>query len=155
MMRSHFNNSVSDSRFILRRIKQLIAFLLFAGLSLSVYADNADIVIISSQQRSLEPLTKEEVAEIFLGRSSSASQWHPIDSKDEVLRDKFYRAVAGISANRARAQWARLVFSARISPPLELPTEEIAASIASDSSKITYVFKNRIPKNAQVLLELR
>ena len=122
-------------------------------LSVPAAADHS-ILVIASKQSPLISLTREEVADIFLGRSTSMVRWRPIDSSDEGLRDQFYEALAGISANRARARWARLVFSARLTPPREMPAEPAIAAVTREDMGITYVFREQAPRDARVLLVL-
>lgn len=133
----------------------LTLLLLALGFALPAHADEPRIVVIGpSKDSSMAPLTREQVADIFLGRSETNARWRPIDSNDEALRNQFYQAVAGISANRARAQWARLVFSARLTPPREMSPERSIKALVGDESAIFYVFREQVPAGARILLTL-
>ena len=76
------------------------------------------------------------------------------DLSNRALRERFYQSVAGISANRARAHWARLVFSSRVSPPRELGAQDSLSALSHDPKAITYVYASQLPKKAHVLLTL-
>ena len=126
-----------------RRAGMLAAGILWGFASLAAAGPEHKIVVIASSRAPSAALTNEQVADIFLGRSAGAGAWRPIDSSDEALRDQFYKAVAGITANRARAQWARLVFAARLAPPREMSAEEAVGAVGREDADIAYVFRNR------------
>ena len=59
-----------------------------------------------------------------------------------------------MSANRARAIWARLVFSTRQVPPREMSPEAAAQQLLGSEDIITYLYRDHLPKGAKVLLTL-
>lgn len=119
-----------------------------------VVAAEHGIAVVVSKHSAVTALTREQVADIFLGRAVSDTKWKPIDSGDEALREAFYQAVAGLSANRVRAHWARLVFSARMVPPREMTVEQAMAATLREDTGIAYVSSEQVPKDARVLLIL-
>jgi len=125
----------------------------FAPVQPAAGGDSAVLVIIGADDVS-GAWSRERVADIFLGRMAAGEHWQPIDSSDEALRERFYQSVAGISANRARARWARLVFSARLAPPREKSPEAAISAVTSDPNAITYIYSNQMPKKAHVVLTL-
>jgi len=134
---------------------QLTLLLLTIAIAPPAFAQEPRIVVIStSKNPSVPALTREQVADIFLGRADTNTRWRPIDSNDEALRNQFYQSVAGISANRARAQWARLVFSARLTPPREMSPENSLKTVTAEDSAILYLFREQAPKGARILLAL-
>lgn len=128
--------------------------LLGPGASATATGDALLVVVITGPAGVGVPLTRERVADIFLGRATPGEVWHPIDSSDEALREQFYQRVAGMSANRARAHWARLVFAARAAPPRELTTAQAEEAVLADNLAITYTLASRVPRDAHVVLRL-
>ncbi len=139
--------------------KRVSRFTLACALGMAValtpaLGSGSAIVIIAGSGTETAALERVGVAEIFLGRSAANPPWHPIDSSDEALRERFYQSVAGFSANRARAHWARLVFSSRVLPPRELGIADSLLAVDHDPRAITYVYANQLPRNAHILLTL-
>lgn len=127
------------------------------ALALSLSAGQAAepvAVITGTASTAPDSLVRSHAADIFLGRIPPGEVWHPIDTNDDGLRESFYRQVAGISANRAQAQWARLVFAARLSPPRVLSRDEAIAALQADPAAITYVYASQVPRNVRVLVVL-
>ncbi|HEX7155651.1 MAG TPA: hypothetical protein VF229_00455 [Burkholderiaceae bacterium] len=116
--------------------------------------DDGGIAVITGAGTPVESLTREQVADIFLGRMPPGEHWRPIDSDDEEVREKFYRGVANISSNRARAVWARVVFSSRLAPPREMPAARASEAIREETFAIAYVREDQAPRDARVLLVL-
>jgi ABC-type phosphate transport system substrate-binding protein len=112
------------------------------------------IVVITSTATPINTLSREQVANIFLGRANPDEKWKPIDSSSEPLRQRFYQLSANMSANRARAVWARLVFASRAIPPRQMTTDTAAATAISEPYGITYIEADRPPPNGKVLLRL-
>jgi hypothetical protein len=134
--------------------RALACALVAAGALAPAWGSGPAIVVIAGSESQPAALDREGVAQIFLGRSAADPPWHAIDSSDEALRERFYQSVAGISANRARAHWARLVFSSRKLPPRELGAQESLLEISQDPRAITYVYASQLPRKAHVLLTL-
>ena len=132
----------------------LLALLGGLGLSGQVQAEEPIVLVATSRNVPLAQLTARQVADLFLGQSLGELKLRPIDSSDETLRERFYQRVAGLSANRARAVWARLVFATRQTPPLEMSPEEAAQQLLTTGDAITYLYRDRLPKGTKVLLVL-
>lgn len=117
-------------------------------------ADDGSIVVITSILTPSKTLTREQVADIFLGRIPPGERWKPIDNNEESLRQQFYQSTANLSSNRARAVWSSLVFANRAIPPREMSSEQATLVVAKEPFSITYVFNRRVPKDVKVLLSL-
>jgi ABC-type phosphate transport system substrate-binding protein len=97
---------------------------LLAGLAFASFAANAgDFVVIASSNSNIGKLTKEQVADIFLGKSTSLPSGGKavlIDQPDSSsLRDAFYSKVTGKSAAQVKSTWAKLSFTGKGTPPKE------------------------------------
>ncbi len=97
--------------------------------------------VITANGNVVSSLTREEVADLFLGKRKISIDGHaliPLDVSDDKLRDSFYQAVADMSAVRVSAYWARIVFSAQGKPPRKLPLDEVKFFLQSQPGTVTY-----------------
>jgi hypothetical protein len=114
------------------------------------------IDVITANGTPISSLTREETADLFLGKRKMSIEGLPLiplDVSDDGLRDLFYRTVADMSAVRVSAYWARLVFSAQGRPPRQLTVDEAKSLVQSQPGMVTYL---RDGKNAsfKILLNL-
>lgn len=115
------------------------------------------IVVVANRTSPVVSITREEAAELFLGKRRTVGNnvpLVPLDSDDGALRDGFYRSVAGMSSMRVKAYWSRVVFSGHGHPPPELSLSEAQARIATDADAVTYLRAQRLTPAMKVLLEL-
>lgn len=118
------------------------------------YSGDASILVVASSHANVSQVSPQQIADLFLGQSYGELKLKPIDSNDEALRERFYQGVAGMSANRARAVWARLVFSTRQVPPREMSPEVATKHLLGTEDSVTYLYRDHLPKGAKVLLTL-
>lgn len=116
----------------------IIALLLAAGMG----AAQAQVVIVHAQNPS-GSLSKEQVEQIFLGRSTSfpaGGSATPIDNA--ALRDAFYQGVTGKSGDQAKAHWAKIEFTGKGKAPAEAPSgKAVAEQVSKNPAAIGYVDK--------------
>jgi ABC-type phosphate transport system substrate-binding protein len=124
----------------------LIAALLGSGLA---HAD--DIVVITSPASSL---TKEQIADTFLGKNTSAT---PVDLPEaSPIRAAFYSKATGKELAQVKAVWARLVFSGKAQPPKEVPdAAAVKKAVAADPKAIGYIDKSAVDDSVKVLTSLK
>ncbi len=81
----------------------------------------AEQVAVVSAKSTITKLSRSQVADIFLGKSSrfpDGSRAVPIDqSEGTAARDEFYARIAGKSAVQMKAYWSRIIFTGRGEPP--------------------------------------
>jgi hypothetical protein len=66
-----------------------------------------------------EPLTKDQVTQVYLGRSNALK---PLDLPDSnPLHDEFYKKATARDAAQIKAVWSRIIFTGQGQPPKELP----------------------------------
>lgn len=104
-------------------ITQLKVVVLMATLALADVA-LADIVVITHPQSAVTSLTREQVVDIYMGRSSTFPNGRPaiaFDMKsDQPIRTTFYQKLVGKSVAQINAYWARLLFTGSATPPMAL-----------------------------------
>lgn len=118
---------------------------------------DAVVVIVSSQQ-ALAQLNRQQVEDLFLGRSATfpdGSQAIAVDqAEDSPVRERFYRDILGRSAAQMRSYWARQIFTGRSRPPRTVSsTDAVLQLINEDSRVISYIEKSRITPAVKVVAE--
>lgn len=138
----------------MRRIVCFAALLLLPALTA-----RAEMVVVVNAHSHVERLTREEVVNIYMGRYrkfADGSAAHPLDqAADAPERQAFYRKLLNKSQEEINAYWARLVFSGRTSPPVELkPREVLLKELESDPNAIAYVDRRNLPRGVKVVFSL-
>lgn len=112
---------------------------------------NAGLVVVGHP--SAAPLTKEQVADIYLGKNLAAA---PVDLPDAApLRAEFYSKVTGRDASQVKATWSRITFSGKGQPPKELPdAAAVKKAVAADPKAIGYINKEAADASVKVLLAI-
>jgi ABC-type phosphate transport system substrate-binding protein len=105
-------------------------------------AAHAQVVIVNAQNAAAS-LSKEQIEQIFLGRSTSfpsGGSATPIDNA--ALRDAFYQNVTGKSGDQAKAHWAKIEFTGKGKAPQEAANgKAVAEHVAKNPAAIGYVDK--------------
>lgn len=116
-----------------------------------------DLHVIVHDDTGIDRLSKKQVADLFLGRSTGKSgiKVKPVDLKDKAIKSRFYKAVAGMSRHRVRAYWARRVFTGKGRPPASISLEEVPAYMAANRGVITYIPENHVPENTKTVNTLQ
>lgn len=99
------------------------------------------------------PLSKAQLAQIYLGRSFER---RPIDLPDSnPLRASFYRAAADSDQTQVRTAWARVMFTGRGEPPRELPsTSAVKKAVAADPRAVGYIEAESVDATVRAVLWL-
>lgn len=97
------------------------------------------------------PLTKEQVANLYLGRNADLK---PVDlPESSATRNIFYQKATDREAAQVKAVWARLVFSGKGQPPKELPdAAAVKKAVAADPKAIGYIEKSAVDASVKVVL---
>jgi ABC-type phosphate transport system substrate-binding protein len=125
---------------------------LAVAMALTFGAAHADVVVVVSAKSPASKLTKEQVADIFLGRSTSMV---PLDqAAGSPVRDQFYTKVAGQTAAQVKTLWAKLSFSGKGTPPKALGSDdEVKAQLAANPNAIAYMDKSKVDASVKTVLE--
>jgi ABC-type phosphate transport system substrate-binding protein len=140
-------------------LKTLRATLIGTVLGLSAQASMAELVVVVSAKNPLAALTENQVANIFLGRSSfpmSGEDAVPVDlAEDSAVRAEFYRQVTGKSGAQLKAYWSKLIFTGRAQPPREVPdAAALKKLLDSKPAAVGYLDKNDVDASVKVVLPL-
>lgn len=114
-------------------------------------AAQAGLVVVGHPSASA--LTKEQVAEIYLGKNLSPA---PIDLPlSAVQRAEFYTKVTGRDAAQIRATWSRITFSGKGQPPKEVPdVAAVKKAVVADPRALGYIDKDAVDSSVKVLFAL-
>jgi len=131
-------------------MKKMIASLFaVAAIGASVPA-MAEVVVVVNKSAAESTMTKEQVAQFFLGKSSSMT---PIDQADSSpIRAEFYKKVADKDAAQAKALWSKLVFTGKATMPKEVAdSAAVKAAVAANPKGIGYIDKGAVDGSVKVV----
>jgi ABC-type phosphate transport system substrate-binding protein len=116
----------------------------------------SDVVAVVSSKSAITALSPNQVADIFLGKTSrfpDGTQAVPIDqNEDSPARDKFYAEFTGKSPAQVRAYWAKIIFTGRGQPPRQVANGvEAKRLIADNPNAIGYIDNSLVDKSVRVL----
>lgn len=99
------------------------------------------------------PMSKAQVAQIYLGSSFAL---RPVDlPQSSPLRNSFYRQATDSDPVQVRSAWARITFTGRGEPPIELPdAAAVKRAVASDPLAIGYIDAADVDRSVSVVLML-
>jgi len=111
-------------------------------------ASAAELVVVGNAAAAA--LTKEQVADIYLGKSQAAT---PLDlPESSPLRADFYKKATGRDLAQVKSVWSRVVFTGKGQPPKELPdAAAVKKAVAADAKAIGYIEKSAVDGSVKVL----
>jgi ABC-type phosphate transport system substrate-binding protein len=127
------------------------ALLLTAGA-----AQSAEVVAVVSAKSAVTAMTKDQVADVFLGKTTKfpdGAQAVPIDqAPSSQLREEFYTKVTGRTAAQLKSYWAKQSFSGKGTAPKAVAgDEEVRKLIAANPNLIGYMDKAQIDASVRTV----
>lgn len=125
------------------------SFIAACGLALALNAFGADLVVIGHP--SAGAMSKEQVADLFLGKNQSAT---PLDLNDaSPLYAEFYKKATGREVAQVKSTWSRLVFTGKGQAPKQFPdSAAVKKAVAADPKAVGYIEKSAVDGSVKVLL---
>jgi ABC-type phosphate transport system substrate-binding protein len=128
------------------------------ALSLGSAVGQADVVAVVSAHSAITSLSKSEVADIFLGKTTrfpDGKAVTPIDqAESSPLRDEFYLKFTGKSPAQLRAHWSKILFTGRGQPPpVAQSSVEIKKRIVADPDAIGYIERTMVDGSVKILAQ--
>ena len=121
---------------------------------LAVAAAHADVVVVVSASSSVTQLSKDQVADIFLGQAASfpgGGQAVPVD-QDAAAHDEFYTRVTGKSAAQIKAYWAKQSFSGKGTPPKSVAgDDDVKKFVAANPNAIGYIERSKVDASVKTV----
>src|ERR1700730_10274226 len=126
------------------------------ALILGVSAAGGDVLTVVSAKSAITSLSKDQVAEIFLGRASrfpDGSQAGPIDQTEaSSVREEFYNKVTGKSQAQLKAHWSKIIFTGRGQPPAIAPSSaELKKRLSENAFAIGYIDEKDLDARVRAL----
>ena len=130
-------------------------FLVFAALRCAG-AGAADVVAVVSAKSRVTALNADQVADIFLGKTShfpDGTQATPVDqSEDSPARERFYAQFTGKSPAQVKAYWSKMIFTGRGQPPRQVPSNTDAKKfVAQNPNAIGYIEVSQVDDSVRVV----
>jgi hypothetical protein len=128
------------------------AFIALALAIISAAGVPADEIVVIVSPAS-PPISKEQLAEIYLGRSGERT---PIDQQaGSGIYVEFYKKATGRDTAQIRALWSRILFTGRGLPPKQLPdSAAVKKAVAADPKAVGYIEKSALDATVKVALPL-
>jgi len=110
----------------------------------------AEIVVVVNPKAAETSMTKDQVAQFFLGKSSAMT---PVDQPDSApIRGEFYKKVTDKEASQVKALWSKLVFTGKATMPKEAAdSAAVKKAVAADPKAIGYIEKSAVDASVKVV----
>jgi len=126
-----------------------LSFFLAAILGIALPA-RAELVVVVNPKAPVASMTKEEVAQYFLGKSTALM---PIDQPESApIRAEFYKKVADKDLSQAKALWSKLVFTGKATMPREVESSaDVKKAVAANPNAIGYIDRSAVDGSVKVI----
>jgi ABC-type phosphate transport system substrate-binding protein len=144
---------MEQAMWVVRRIGIAVAGLALCAASAAV---KADVVVVVATSSPVKTLARNQVADIFLGKTSrfpGGGQATPIDqTEDSPTRDEFYTTFTGKSASQLKAHWSKIIFTGRGQPPQAVSSSaEVKKRVAENPDTIGYIDAREVDGSVRAL----
>lgn len=117
---------------------------------------SAEVVVIANKSGP-DTMTKEQVADVFLGKAPSlpsGASAAPVDlPESSPLREEFYTKATGKSAAQVKSYWAKMSFTGKGTPPKESATSaDVKKAVSATPGGIGYIEKSAVDGSIKVVL---
>lgn len=131
-------------------MKKLINAAIAAAVLATAVPALAEVVVVVNPKAAEASMTKEQVAQFFLGKSTAMT---PIDQpEDAPVRAEFYKKVTDKDASQAKALWSKLVFTGKASMPKEVANSAaVKSAVAANPKAIGYMEKSAVDGSVKVV----
>jgi ABC-type phosphate transport system substrate-binding protein len=128
-------------------------------LCLAMAAARADIVVVVSDKSDVTSLSKNQLADIFLGKAARYPNGRlavPIDqSEGAAARDEFYARFIGKSAAQLKAHWSKIIFTGRGQPPRATSnSSDTKRLLRENPNAISYIEQSEVDATVRVVRTL-
>jgi ABC-type phosphate transport system substrate-binding protein len=131
-------------------MNKMIAAALAMAATLASAQAWAEVVVVVNPKAAETSMTKDEVTQYFLGKSTALT---PVDQADgSPIRAEFYKKVADKDAAQAKALWAKLVFTGKATMPKEAASSaDVKKAVAANPKAIGYIEKSAVDASVKVV----
>jgi len=131
-------------------MKQLIKASVAAAILALAAPAMAEVVVVVNPKAAESSMTKDQVAQFFLGKSSAMT---PVDQPDSApVRAEFYKKVTDKDASQVKSLWSKLVFTGKATMPKEVAdSAAVKKAVAADPKAIGYIEKSAVDASVKVI----
>lgn len=131
-------------------MKHLIKSGIAAAVLLLALPAMAEVVVVVNPKAAESSMTKDQVAQFFLGKSTAMS---PVDQPESApIRAEFYKKVTDKEASQVKSLWSKLVFTGKATMPKEAAdSAAVKKMVASDPKAIGYIEKSAVDASVKVI----
>lgn len=134
----------------MKRFLMMLSCLLMTG------AAAADDVVVILNPANTTVLSRKDIANLFLGRTATFPDGSPAKAlalrEDSEAHDEFNRKFLNKTSQQMDSYWAALIFTGRVIPPRQLPTEaEVRALVETRRDYIGFVRESAAGDKVRVL----
>ena len=131
-------------------MKHLIKSGIAAAVLLLALPAMADVVVVVNPKAAESSMTKDQVAQFFLGKSTAMS---PVDQPESApIRAEFYKKVTDKEASQVKSLWSKLVFTGKATMPKEAAdSAAVKKMVASDPKAIGDIEKSAVDASVKVI----
>jgi ABC-type phosphate transport system substrate-binding protein len=139
---------------------RIVGALLGSALFLLSTIAAAEVAIITHPGTQEIGLSKDKVADVYLGKIKSFSDGtptKPVDqSKGSLLRAKFYKAILGKTETEMNRYWSKRKYTGKGKPPVVVIGDEaVKELVANTPGAIGYIDGKSLDKSVKVILIIR
>jgi ABC-type phosphate transport system substrate-binding protein len=133
-----------------------IAIVFVSSLPAAGRCDASEVVTVVSTKNPLSTMSREQIADIFLGKTAHFPDGRPAVAVDQVegsaAREAFYQEIAGKSPAQMKAYWSKVIFTGRGQPPKEVSgSREMRKRVAENPDTIGYLESAAVDANVKAL----
>lgn len=130
------------------------------GLTLGCGVVQAELAVIVNAANPVRQLSAQQVSDLYLGRARTfpGGEYALVFDlpRDDVLRQKFFLGLTGMSPQQINAYWSRLMFSGQVLPPQALPSDRAVLDIVRrNASAIGYVRAEGLDSSVRIVLTIK
>ncbi|WP_440962679.1 hypothetical protein ACL58G_18080 [Massilia sp. GER05] len=110
----------------------------------------AEVVVVVNPSAPQASMTRDEVAQYFLGKSTALA---PVDQPESApIRAEFYKKVADKDMSQVKALWSKLVFTGKATMPKEVGgSADVRRAVAANPKAIGYMEKSAVDATVKVI----
>ncbi len=134
-------------------MKRIIVTIITACLLMPGFAFGQNILVVVNKKNPLQSLTKQQLTDLYMGRTHYFPVGGAVLKMDAAgssdLRARFYQSLVGMSLPEINAYWARLMFSGRATPPMQMnSSQDIAKLVSENPNALGYILEG--DENAKI-----
>jgi ABC-type phosphate transport system substrate-binding protein len=130
-------------------MKNMIQLAVSAALYAALPAQ-AEVVVVVNPAAAVSSMSKDDVAQYFLGKSSAMAPIYQAESAP--LRAEFYKKVTDKDLSQAKTLWSKLVFTGKATMPKEVAgSAEVKKAVAANPKAIGYIDRSAVDATVKVV----